>query len=95
MRKWYIILLTTFLVVGSQGCKWQDDFRAREQPSYLQQTQSLQPPPKPTLNKDSEDYQGDDTNLTEQQERATKLPAIDSRNVIPEVPEYPAGVEPR
>lgn len=68
------------------GCKWVDDFRARLQPDY----QPLQP--RPTLNRESEDFIEDDTNKTSEDERATPLPAIDGRSVLPEVPDHPAGI---
>jgi len=39
------------------------------------------------LNKESEDYQGDDTHKTEDDERNTHMPAIDNLSPIPEVQE--------
>ncbi len=91
MGKENIIMLTALAMVGIQGCKWNDDFRAREQPSYLQQPQYLVPPPSPTLNVESEDYQGDDTGETAEIENAP-LPAIDALSPIPEIREYPPGL---
>jgi hypothetical protein len=89
MRKQFITLSTFFfwgvLLLTAQGCKWQDDFRARDQTQYLPQ------PVRPTLNPDSIDYEGDDTNKTEDDEKATALPDIDGLSTIPEVPEHPAG----
>lgn len=87
-----VIMLATLAVLGIQGCKWNDDFRSREQPGYLQQPQYLEPPPRPTLNPESEDYRGDDTHQTEDDERNTPMPAIDGLSPIPEVPEHPAGL---
>jgi len=87
VEKEKIIMLTAFAMLGIQGCKWNDDFRSREQPGYLQQPQYLEPPPRPTLNKESEDYQGDDTHKTEDDERNTHMPAIDNLSPIPEVQE--------
>lgn len=85
-----IIMLATLLAItGIQGCKWQDDFRAREQPSYLQQPQYLKPIPKPTLNVDSKDYQGDDTARTANEIKNTRMPAIDNREPIPPIQEDP------
>jgi hypothetical protein len=87
-----IIMLATFCVISLQGCRWNDDFRSREQPSYLQQPQYVEPLPQPTLNRESEDYEGDDTHKTEDDERNTKMPQIDGRSPIPPVPRYPAGL---
>lgn len=78
-----------------QGCKWRDDFRGREQPQPLEQT------PVPTLNADSDEYVGDriakeyadDITRERQEDAPTSLPDIDGLSRIPEVPEYPAGVE--
>lgn len=85
MAKQYTIILTTLIVCLLSGCKWVDDFRARVQPQYLEQ------PERPTLNRESEDYKGDDTHQTEDEERDTPLPSIDGLSTIPELPEYPAG----
>ena len=82
-----MIFTLVLLVVALPGCKWRDDFRDRRQPQYFEQE------PKPTLNPDSVDYEGNDIDTVEQEEKAMKLPAIDGRSKIPEVPEYPAGVE--
>lgn len=90
MAKGKIIILTTLALLGIQGCKWNDDFRAREQPTYLQQPQYLEPPPRPTLNRESEDYRGDDTNKTEEDEKNTHMPEIDTP--IPPIQEYPPGL---
>lgn len=96
MQKSKIIMLTIFFVIlGASGCRWQDDFRAREQPYYLQQPQYIEPTPRPTLNKDSDDYLGNDLNKKEHDEKATQMPSIDGLSKIPELPEYPAGVEVR
>lgn len=85
-----IIMLATLLAItGIQGCKWQDDFRAREQPTYLQQTQYVKPIPKPTLNVDSKYYQGDDTGRTEKEIKNTHMPSIDERSPIPPIQEDP------
>ncbi|MBS0287655.1 MAG: hypothetical protein JSR17_10185 [Proteobacteria bacterium] len=91
-KKENIIMLAALGLIVIQGCKWNDDFRAREQPGYLQQPQYLEPPPRPTLNVESEDYQGDDTDQTVKEERDTKMPAIDDLSPIPEIQEYPAGL---
>ncbi len=92
MKRHLLILLATFSVLSAQGCKWNDDFRSREQPTYLQQPQYVKLPPRPTLNKESKDYVGDDTNKTEEDERNTHMPAIDDKYEIPPVPRYPAGL---
>jgi len=86
-----LILLAAFLL-GAQGCKWQDDFRSMQQPQYFEQG------PRPTLNPDSIDYQGEENTSEkgtsqDKSDQAVSLPAIDNRSTIPEVPEYPAGVE--
>lgn len=81
---WMIISLT---VLGLSGCKWQDDFRERAQP------QLMEPPPRPTLNSDSIDYEGNPIQEEEYIEKEMPLPAIDNLSKIPEVPEYPAGAE--
>jgi hypothetical protein len=86
-----MMFATLLALTGIQGCKWQDDFRTREQPAYLQQPQYVRPVPKPTLNVDSRDYQGDDTNKTANELKRTKLPAIDGRSPIPALPDHPAG----
>jgi hypothetical protein len=84
-----IVLATLLAITGIQGCKWQDDFRAREQPTYLQQPQYLKPVPKPTLNVDSKDYQGDDTGRTAKEIKNTRMPSIDDRKPIPPIWEDP------
>lgn len=80
------VIIIILMLIAITGCRWVDDFRAREQPQYLEQTS------RPTLNRESEDYKGNDTNKTEEIEKKTKLPSIDSLSDIPELPEYPAGV---
>ncbi len=86
-----VIMLTALAIIGIQGCKWNDDFRAREQPGYLQQPQYLEPPPRPTLNVESEDYKGNDTDQTAEEEREP-IPSIDGLSPIPEIQEYPPGL---
>lgn len=89
MENQIIILMATLLLLTLQGCKWRDDFRERQQPQYFE------PTGRPTLNHDSIDYVGDDTHLEEDVEKSTPLPSIDRLSPIPEVPEYPAGIQPR
>lgn len=89
MQKQKITILTTLILAVVAGCKWQDDFRDRQQPQILEQ------PRRPTLNVDSVDYEGNDLNEQTEEENNTPLPSIDGLNEIPEVPEYPAGVEVR
>lgn len=89
MQKQKIIMLSTLFAASLAGCKWQDDFRDRQQPQILEQ------PRRPTLNVDSVDYEGDELHEQAVDEFTTPLPAIDGLNEIPEVPEYPAGVEVR
>lgn len=89
MQKQKIIMLSTLFLASLAGCKWQDDFRDRQQPQILEQ------PRRPTLNVDSVDYEGDPLTEETEEENNTCLPAIDGLNEIPEVPEYPAGVEVR
>jgi len=76
-------MLSTLILVSIAGCKWQDDFRNRQQPQILEQ------PRRPTLNVDSVDYEGDP--LTEQtfDENNSNLPSIDGLNEIPEIQEAP------
>lgn len=83
MLKQKIIMLSTLIFVSIAGCKWQDDFRNRQQPQILEQ------PRRPTLNVDSVDYEGDP--LTEQtfDENNSNLPSIDGLNEIPEIQEAP------
>ncbi|MGE3320461.1 MAG: hypothetical protein AB7I18_14320 [Candidatus Berkiella sp.] len=83
MQKQIIIMLPTLIMVSLSGCKWQDDFRNRQQPQILEQ------PRRPTLNIDSVDYEGDP--LTEQtfDENNSCLPSIDGLNEIPEIQEAP------
>lgn len=83
------IIIAVILVSLITGCKWRDDFRERQQPQYLEQSD------RPTLNRDSLDYKGDDTHKAQEDEKATALPSIDGLSPIPEVPEYPSGVNPR
>lgn len=89
MQKQKVIMLSTLILISASGCKWQDDFRDRQQPQILEQ------PRRPTLNVDSVDYEGNDLNEQTEEENNTCLPSIDGLNEIPEVPEYPAGVEVR
>ncbi|MBS0290841.1 MAG: hypothetical protein JSS07_12505 [Proteobacteria bacterium] len=84
-----LMMLAALAIVAIQGCRWNDDFRSREQPTYLQQPQYLEPPPSPTLNVESEDYQGNDTGQTAQEIRETPLPDIDGLSPIPEIQEAP------
>lgn len=83
VQKSIIIMLPTLVLVSLTGCKWQDDFRNRQQPQILEQ------PRRPTLNIDSVDYEGDP--LTEQTEieENTPLPCIDGLHEIPEIQEAP------
>jgi hypothetical protein len=93
VEKEKIIMLTALAMIVIQGCRWNDDFRQREQPTYLQQPQYLEPlPHSPTLNVESDDYEGDDTNETRWIQRNTPLPAIDERSPIPEIQEFPPGL---
>lgn len=73
------------LLICLGGCKWRDDFRDRSQP------QLLEPAPRPTLNPDSTDYNGNPIEEEERVEKETSLPAIDNLSTIPEVPDHPAG----
>ncbi|MBI2790856.1 MAG: hypothetical protein HYX61_02760 [Gammaproteobacteria bacterium] len=94
MGKENIIMLTALAVIAIQGCRWNDDFRQRAQPTYLRQpSQYLEPlPHSPTLNVESDDYEGNDTNKTRNIERNTQMPAIDDRSPIPEIQEFPPGL---
>lgn len=84
MQKQKIIMLSTLVLVTLAGCKWQDDFRDRQQPQILEQ------PRRPTLNVDSVDYVGDPLNEDEDEEMDnTRLPSIDGLNAIPEIQESP------
>jgi hypothetical protein len=71
----------------SAGCLWRDDFRDRLQPQPLEQ------PLRPTLNPESLDYVGDPIMEEICEDRMMQLPAIDSLSTIPELPDYPAGVD--
>lgn len=85
MQKKYMMTLLGLVVLGTQGCKWVDDFRERQQPQYLERVT------RPTLNPDSVDYKGDDTHCEEDNEALTPVPEIDEISPIPEVPNHPAG----
>ncbi len=92
MRKQYYLFITLLISVSAislavQGCMWRDDFRDRIQPQYFDQ------PIRPTLNKESLDYIGDDTNKTTHDEQVTPMPEIDGRAKIPALPQYPCTVE--
>jgi len=78
-----LIILVSVSLLACQGCKWRDDFRQREQPQYFEATI------KPTLNQDSLDYIGNDTNWQEQVEESTPMPDIDDLSPIPPVPDEP------
>jgi len=81
------ILFCTLILslVTTLGCRWRDDFRDRQQPQLLEQ------PLRPTLNPDSKDYAGDDTNVEHDMTVGVPLPEIDKLTTIPESPAYPAG----
>ncbi len=84
MQKQKIIMLSTLILVILTGCKWQDDFRDRQQPQILEQ------PRRPTLNVDSVDYVGDPLNGDEEEDiDNTCLPNIDGLHAIPEIQESP------
>lgn len=78
-----LIMLTISFLLVMTACKWRDDFRDRQQPNYMEPQTS-----RPTLNRDSIDYQEEDS---DSQEKAD-LPAIDELSQIPELPQYPTGV---
>jgi len=84
VKKPIIIMLSTLLLPTIAGCKWQDDFRDRQQPQILEQ------PRRPTLNVDSVDYVGDPLNEDEEEDiENTCLPNIDGLHAIPEIQESP------
>lgn len=81
-----ILFIFPILFFFCQGCRWNDDFRSRVQPRYLELA------PRPTLNQDSKDYVGDEAPFKEEDGEKDALKAIDGLSPIPSVPEYPAGV---
>jgi hypothetical protein len=84
VQKQKIIMLLTLVLATLTGCKWQDDFRDRQQPQILEQ------PRRPTLNVDSVDYVGDPLNDDEEEELGNAcLPSIDGLHAIPEIQESP------
>jgi hypothetical protein len=87
VSKGIMVAFCMLSLVCLSGCLWRDDFRDRAQPQLLVQD------PRPTLNPDSIDYRGDPLHQDPEIERCTELPDIDGLSEIPEVPEYPAGVE--
>lgn len=80
-------MLSTFVLLGNQGCRWNDDFRDRAQPQLLEQQ------PRPTLNPDSNDYVEDDTNPEAMVDKTTPLPDVDGLSEIPELPDHPIGAD--
>ena len=83
--KWLLIL---FSLLPLSACKWNDDFRTRQQPQYGEL------PATPTLNEDSKQYVGDKV-AREVSGEPTKtdiaIPELDQRSPIPELPEHPVG----
>jgi hypothetical protein len=77
------ILIYLMLVVFASGCKWNDDFRQRQQPQYKVATAE------PTFNKDSDYYVGDSvarpTEYESNQSNKVYLPDIDELEPIPEI----------
>lgn len=84
--KWLLILFT---LLPLSACKWNDDFRGRQRPQYVEL------PAKPTLNADSEQYVGDKVAKEVSGKPATStavpIPELDQRSPIPELPEHPVG----
>jgi len=80
-----MLVISSFLL--STGCLWRDDFRDRLG------SQPLETPPVATLNPESLDYAGDPILDQIIDEKMTELPDIDALSTIPELPDYPAGIE--
>lgn len=83
--KWLLILFT---LLPLAACKWNDDFRTRQQPQYVEL------PAKPTLNEDSDQYVGDKVAKEVSGEPTAtdiSIPELDQRSTIPELPEHPVG----
>ena len=82
MKTKLIIMSINLIILSLLGCRWQDDFRARDI-SY----DYLENPPAPTLNPESQDFVVNDTNKTQEDEFDTPLPDIDTK--IPPIKEAP------
>lgn len=77
-------MIVSLLAVFLASCRWNDDFRQRQQPQYAKER------PEPTFNRDSDYYVGDRVAIEGKAEQETEkvyLPKIDEREPIPEIQE--------
>lgn len=77
-----IIFVLCSILFFAVSCKWNDDFRQRQQPQYND------PQPEATFNEDSKYYVGDSVAKDGQESPDSQkvfLPNIDDREPIPEI----------